>query len=98
MRFKNSTSWLASIAATLALCGPAFADELKVPAQTGGADRPASGMSMESVEAKYGAPSRRVPAVGGATAAQPPITRWEYPGFVVYFEHNKVVHTVVTPS
>jgi hypothetical protein len=55
-------------------------------------------MSMESVEAKYGAPSRRVPAVGGATAAQPPITRWEYPGFVVYFEHNKVVHTVVTPS
>ena len=55
-------------------------------------------MSMESVEAKYGAPARRVPAVGGGTAAQPPITRWEYPGFIVYFEHNHVVHTVVTPS
>jgi hypothetical protein len=24
----------------------------------------------------------------------PPITRWEYPGFVVYFEHHLVVHTV----
>ena len=59
---------------------------------------PASGMSMESVEAKFGAPSRRVPAVGGASTAQPPITRWEYPGFVVYFENNHVVHTVVTPS
>jgi hypothetical protein len=98
MRLKSSTSWLLSLAATLALCGPASADELKAPAPTGGADRPASGMSMESVEAKYGAPSRRVPAVGGASTAQPPITRWEYPGFVVYFEHNHVVHTVVTPS
>jgi hypothetical protein len=92
------TSWLVSAACALALSGPAFADELKVPAASGGADKPTSGMSMESVEAKYGAPSRRVPAVGGASAAQPPITRWEYPGFVVYFEHNRVVHTVVTPG
>jgi hypothetical protein len=55
-------------------------------------------MSMDKVEAKYGAPTRRVPAVGGASSAQPPITRWEYPGFTVYFENNHVVHTVVTPS
>jgi hypothetical protein len=55
-------------------------------------------MSMDKVEAKYGAPSRRVPAVGGGSAAQPPITRWEYPGFIVYFENNHVVHTVVTPG
>jgi hypothetical protein len=92
------TSWLVSAAAALALSGPALADELKVPASAGGADKPTSGMSMDSVEAKYGAPTRRVPAVGGASAAQPPITRWEYPGFVVYFENNRVVHTVVTPS
>ena len=94
----RSTSWLVSIAAALALSGTAFADELKVPAPRGGADKPTSGMSMESVEAKYGAPTRRAPAVGGATTAQPPITRWEYPGFVVYFEHNRVVHTVTTPG
>ena len=95
MRF---TSWLVSVAAALALSGPAFADELQVPSPAASADTPASGMSMDKVEAKYGAPSRRVPAVGGGTQAQPPITRWEYPGFVVYFEHNKVVHTVVAPS
>ena len=92
------TSWLVSAAAALALAGSALADELKVPAPEGGANRPASGMSMDSVEAKYGAPTRRVPAVGGGSAQQPPITRWEYPGFVVYFENNRVIHTVVTPS
>jgi hypothetical protein len=94
----RSTSWLLSVAAALALSGAAFADELKVPAPASGGDKPSSGMSMQSVEAKYGAPSRRVPAVGGASTAQPPITRWEYPGFVVYFENNHVVHTVVTPG
>ena len=94
----RSTTWLVSAAAALALAGSAFADELKVPAPASGADTPASGMSMETVEAKFGAPSRRVPAVGGASPQQPPITRWEYPGFTVYFENNHVVHTVVTPG
>ena len=95
MRF---TSWLVSAAAALALSVPAFADELKVPNPSASGDTPASGMSMEKVEAKYGAPSRRVPAVGGGSTAQPPITRWEYPGFTVYFENSLVIHTVVTPS
>jgi hypothetical protein len=95
MRF---TSWLVSIGAALALSGPALADELQVPNPAASSDKPTSGMSMQSVEAKYGAPSRRVPAVGGGTAAQPPITRWEYPGFVVYFENDRVIHTVVAPS
>ncbi len=46
-------------------------------------------MTMTRVESTFGAPSNRVAAVG-----QPPITRWEYPGFVVYFEHQHVIHTV----
>ena len=92
------TSWLVSAAAALALAGTAFADELKVPAPASGADKPTSGMSMDKVEAKFGAPSRRVAPVGGASTAQPPITRWEYPGFTVYFENSLVVHTVVTPG
>jgi hypothetical protein len=45
---------------------------------------------MEKVEAQFGAPSERLPAVG-----EPPITRWKYPGFEVYFEHQLVIHTVV---
>jgi hypothetical protein len=51
---------------------------------------PARGSTMESVKAKFGAPSQEIPAVG-----RPPITRWEYPGYVVYFENDRVLHTVV---
>jgi hypothetical protein len=28
----------------------------------------------------------------------PPITKWFYPNFVVVFEHDKVLHAVVTAS
>ena len=97
----RSTSWLVSAAAAVVLCGSALADELQVPAPKASpatSATPASGMSMGSVEAKYGAPTKRVPAVGGASAQQPPITRWEYPGFVVFFENDRVIHTVVNPG
>jgi hypothetical protein len=68
------------------------ADELNTPQATSATEQgnwPARGMSMEKVEASFGAPTQRFPAVG-----EPPITRWEYPGFVVYFEHQRVIHTV----
>jgi len=45
---------------------------------------------MENVEARFGQPTSRVAAVG-----EPPITRWEYPGFIVYFEHDLVLHAAV---
>jgi hypothetical protein len=87
-------SWLSSALASAALIvSVASADELKMTSvPQGSADQPTRGMSMDKVEAKFGAPTNRVPAVG-----DPPITRWEYPGFVVYFEHNLVLHSVVKP-
>jgi hypothetical protein len=51
--------------------------------------RPKSGQTMDAVESKYGAPSQRHAAVG-----EPPITRWDYPDFSVYFEHDRVIHAV----
>ena len=54
---------------------------------------PSAGTTMEDVRAKFGSPAQEVPAVG-----QPPITRWEYPGYVVFFEHDRVLHTVVVRS
>ncbi len=51
---------------------------------------PSRGMTMEQVAAKFGEPATKVPAVG-----TPPISRWEYPGFIVYFEHEHVIHAVV---
>ncbi len=54
---------------------------------------PARGMTMDQVAAKFGTPTNKLPAVG-----QPPISRWDYPGFVVYFERNYVIHSVVSNS
>lgn len=89
---KRSNMWVLTAIASSALLGSiASADELKMTqAPSGGANQPARGMSMEKVEAAFGAPSNRVAAVGN-----PPITRWEYPGFVVFFENNIVLHSVV---
>lgn len=54
---------------------------------------PGRGMSMSQVESKYGAPRARHSAVG-----EPPITRWDYEAFSVYFEHSHVIHSVVPAS
>lgn len=54
---------------------------------------PTRGMTMDQVAAKFGAPVNKVPAVG-----KPPISRWEYPGYVVYFEYERVIHSVVANS
>jgi hypothetical protein len=51
---------------------------------------PRRGTTMHQVEAKFGTPQKRYPAVG-----KPPITRWDYPAFSVFFEYNRVVHSVV---
>jgi hypothetical protein len=51
---------------------------------------------MTAVEKQFGAPAQRRATVGGASGAQPPITRWDYPHFSVFFEKDRVVHTVVT--
>lgn len=86
----RSTHWLLSALAALALVAPALAETLTTPsAPETSSSRPSRGMSMEKVEATFGAPSNRVAPVG-----EPPITRWEYPGFVVYFEHHLVLHAV----
>jgi hypothetical protein len=54
---------------------------------------PRRGMTMDQVASKFGAPATKIPAVG-----QPPISRWEYPGFIVYFERDHVIHSVVANS
>jgi hypothetical protein len=55
--------------------------------------RPAPGITMKAVEAQFGAPQERHPSVG-----EPPITRWDYAGFSVFFDHDRVIHSVVAPA
>ena len=64
-------------------------DGVEADAQSASA-RPKSGMTMTAVESKYGAPTQK-----HATVGQPPITRWDYTGFSVYFENDRVIHAVV---
>lgn len=83
------------VLAVVASCATVVvADELRIPlGQQGQVDEsllPQRGISMDRVRAAWGEPRLIHDAVG-----QPPITRWDYPGFSVYFEYRHVVHAVV---
>jgi len=52
-------------------------------------ERPRRGMSMDAVQAKWGQPMAQRGAVG-----EPPISRWEYGDFIVFFEYQRVIHAV----
>lgn len=51
---------------------------------------PGRGMSMEMVQSRFGDTTDKEPAVG-----DPPISKWSYPQFTVYFESEFVIHAVV---
>jgi hypothetical protein len=85
--------------ATLALlsAAPASAEMVVVDGQVSvkptDIPLPSRGMTMSAVEAKFGAPVAKRDAVGS-----PQITRWEYAGFIVVFEGDRVLHAVATGS
>jgi len=83
-------------AALLGMAGAASADVLLVDRvqQEDQAAMPSRGMSMAQVEARFGAPSQKLDARGGQKRQWPTINRWVYPGFVVYFEKNRVIDAV----
>lgn len=56
-------------------------------------ERPITGMAQSQVEARFGKPLDWRDAVG-----EPPISSWIYQDFVVYFEYDRVLHTVLTPE
>ena len=59
--------------------------------------RPARGATMTAVEAKFGAPSSKRDAVGTGRRT-PPITRWDYGQFAVFFENDRVIDAIVPPA
>jgi hypothetical protein len=63
--------------------------EMTSPPAASNVGGPSRGLSMAQVENRFGEPSQRVGAVG-----DPPISRWVYPQFVVYFEGSYVIHAV----
>ena len=74
----------------------AFAEDVAVPAGEQGdssVKRPRTGLTMDQVSAKFGNPDQQMPAVGN-----PPITRWVYASYTVYFENNHVIHSVLNAT
>ncbi len=62
-------------------------------------DLPTRGMTMGQVQKRYGAPQRKLHPRGGDSARHPVINRWDYSQFIVYFEHDHVIHAVLnTPA
>ena len=90
-----------TVLATIGMaCGlglvPSFAQNLQMvdpPQAQARSATPSRGTSMAQVEQRFGAPTERFAAVG-----QPPITRWEYADFVVFFEYDHVIHAVAKHS
>lgn len=86
-----------ALALAFILSAPSHADVLLLdaiasapPNAQDGLLRPRSGASMTQVEQKFGPPNSVKEAVG-----EPPITRWIYPDYTVYFEHQFVINVVV---
>jgi hypothetical protein len=85
-----------------AAAGTAAGDDLAVPdAQTEAPAEampralPAKGITMKAVRKQFGEPRDKHGPVGGDTPKHPPITRWNYDGFIVVFENDRVIDAVV---
>lgn len=59
-------------------------------ADAGAVEKPRRGITKSQVRSRFGEPESTRPAVG-----DPPISAWEYSGYIVYFEHDHVLHSVI---
>jgi hypothetical protein len=76
----------------LLLALPAAAETLSIPVGNQGdvgLSLPGRGESQRAVLERFGLPDQQHPAVG-----KPPISRWDYREFSVYFESGQVVDSV----
>lgn len=82
----------------LSIClqaSPLIAEVISIPigqqhANSQSIAKPSRGQKIADVLQQFGEPVQRY-----ATRGTPPITRWEYPSYFVYFEHDHVIHSVV---
>jgi len=101
MKLKFVVGSASLIAASLLLVSAVHADALDVrknAQMSRAAGLPTRGLSMAQVEQRYGAPVEKLPTAGGDAPLHPPINRWRYNGYTVYFERNRVITAVVDSS
>ncbi len=76
----------ASHADVVSIAQPSY----NVPNSSAGVLRPTRGTSKNAVIKQFGQPNSKVGAIG-----HPPITRWIYSDFIVFFEYSHVIDAVV---
>jgi hypothetical protein len=87
--------FFAFIVLAAALPAAAHADKLQMSGSGTSSMAPHKGQTMAQVVKQFGEPQTKHAPVGGSNEKQPPITRWDYPGYSVFFEHSHVVDSVV---
>ena len=97
LNLNLSDSWISAAALLLAVCLSLLcnAEIIHIPIgqqapENKNLPRPVRGMNQDSVLAAYGEPSSISAAVG-----EPPISKWIYEDFTVYFESSVVIHSVL---
>lgn len=96
MKTRTLLFALSALAGAQAALAETVVVDDQVQVRPAGIETPSKGMSMGDVEKRFGAPAQKHAAVGGTGVKQPPITRWDYTGFSVFFERNLVIHSVAT--
>ena len=88
-RYDGQPAGESAAGETAAAESQAPAGSMGVSAGPAPADAPTNNMTMDEVRAAKGDPDSMFEPVG-----EPPITRWQYPDYVVYFEHDRVIISV----
>ena len=89
---KTSSILMSLLTLILINSGPALADVLLVDSIQSAPQihTPRNGLTMAQVRQQFGNPKAELPAVG-----EPPISRWEYDGYSVFFEYDLALHSVI---
>lgn len=94
MRNTLIFSLLLTLLPTLSFSSIANAEVIEIPVGQQSADHnitlPNRYSDKQTVLSEYGEPLYRSEATG-----TPPIIRWDYEGFSVYFEYDHVIHAVI---
>lgn len=95
LRLSHITATGLVLIGLLGLSANLVAEEINLPTSESEATEysvqlPGRGMTMEMVQNRFGEALSKEPAVG-----TPPISKWNYKDFTVYFESEYVIHAVV---
>ena len=86
---------IALVCAILMSCSFTNAERVQIPVGQQGnsgttAKRPPPGITKDQVQQRLGDPTSSKKAIG-----KPPISSWNFDDFTVYFENDRVIHSVL---